>query len=90
MKTDEIQQAIKSKGYTQRLIASALKVRESSVSQVINGHSYSSRIGNFIAQIIEKPVEDVFPAKANVSPRLTKDQQSSAVAQLQSMLQIAS
>lgn len=45
------------------LLAEALNVKASSVSQIINRQSDSKRIANAIAKVIQLPVEDIFPDK---------------------------
>ncbi|MDK2598640.1 hypothetical protein [Pseudoalteromonas obscura] len=90
MKPSEIQHAIKAAGYNQSLIAKALNVEASSVSQVIHNRASSSRIREFIAKVINMPVSEVFPSKTHIKPRLTEIQRKSAISELKSMLPIAS
>lgn len=68
----EIQAAMRMAGTTPAMLCDELGVSPSSVSQVISGHIRSERIQKRIAEIIGKPIEQIWP----IQPRLrrTKEQ----------------
>ena len=73
MKSQEIKQAIKAKGYTLSMLADALDVNLATVSGVVCGHTQSRRIAEAIAKLIEKPIYVVFPdVDSYAQPKLLK------------------
>ncbi|CAM4174626.1 helix-turn-helix domain-containing protein [Pseudoalteromonas byunsanensis] len=88
MKPNEIKQAIAEQGYTLSMIAEVLEVNLSNVSGVVCGHTQSKRVADFIAKIIDKPTEEVFPnvtsyARPKVLRGMARQQ---GIAQLQQLL----
>lgn len=69
MHPEQIKAAIRMKGMTAAMIADDLEVSQSSVSHVINKRSHSERIEEFIAILIEKPREELFPRKPSLLRR---------------------
>ncbi len=61
MHPEEIKAAMRMKGFTQAVIADELEVAQSSVAQTIAGRIRSSRIQQRIAQIIGRPVAEIWP-----------------------------
>ncbi|EWH09841.1 hypothetical protein DS2_10337 [Catenovulum agarivorans DS-2] len=89
MNSEEIKQAISDKGYTLSMIADALDVSLGSVSGLIGGHNKSRTIAEAVCKIIEKPLEEVFPAIAN-SKRCVGKARKAKVAELRELFAQAS
>ena len=60
MHPEEIKAALRMRGVTSAQIADALDVKPQTVSSVIHGRGTSARIANRIADIIGKPVHDIW------------------------------
>jgi lambda repressor-like predicted transcriptional regulator len=76
MHPEQIKAAMRMKGVTPAALADELEVAKSSVSQVISGRATSARIAKRIAQIVDQPVEAIWPPQ----PRLILRRNKSAVA----------
>lgn len=61
MHPEEIKAAMRMKGVTPAMLCDELGVAASSVSQTISGHIKSARIQSRIAEIIGKPVTEIWP-----------------------------
>lgn len=61
MHQEDIKAALRKAGWTQAAIADELAVAKSSVAQVIVGSIRSARIQARIAEIIGKPVKEIWP-----------------------------
>ena len=61
MKTNEIKEALRSKGLTYSIIADSSDLTVARISQVITRASSSKLVAEVIAKAIEEPVEEVFP-----------------------------
>ena len=64
----EIQKRLKEKGWTQRRIANALLIDETSVSKVISGETKSERILNLIRLILHEDIK----IESNISKKIAK------------------
>lgn len=64
MKPNEIKAALMLKNIRQTDIARRLKLRQSTVNDVIAGRGKSARVQNEVAKLLEKPVEEIFPHSA--------------------------
>ncbi|NOU53125.1 transcriptional regulator [Pseudoalteromonas sp. JBTF-M23] len=94
MKPNEIKQAISNKGYSLSMIADALKVAPSAVSNVVNGNARSERIAKAIAKLLEKPLKSVFPDiySSSSQPKVVKkgEQREKCVVELRQLFAVAS
>lgn len=61
MHPEDIKAAMRKAGVTQAALADELEVAKSSVAQVIAGSIRSARIQVRIAEIISKPIEEIWP-----------------------------
>ncbi|MFC4475031.1 helix-turn-helix domain-containing protein [Comamonas denitrificans] len=61
MHPEQIKAAMRMAGTTPAMLCDELGVAASSVSQAISGHIKSQRIQGRIAQIIGKPVSEIWP-----------------------------
>ena len=64
----EIQKRLKEKGWTQRRIANALLIDETSISKVISGETKSERILNLIRLILHEDIK----IESNISKKIAK------------------
>ncbi|KZN57622.1 hypothetical protein N473_07030 [Pseudoalteromonas luteoviolacea CPMOR-1] len=85
MKAIEIKHALSKKGLNLSMIAEALEVKRSAVSNVVNGKSKSHRIAQAISKVIDKPLKEVFPEYPNL-PVLRGEQRTQEVMQLREQL----
>jgi lambda repressor-like predicted transcriptional regulator len=63
MDADDVNYALKKKGWTQAALSRALAVDISTVNNVIHSRTTSSRIAWFIADKLDKTVEQVWPGR---------------------------
>lgn len=63
MHPEEIKAAMRMKGTTPTALADKLDLSNATISQVISGRSVSARVRGQIAQIIGKPVAEIWPAE---------------------------
>lgn len=63
MHAEEIKAAIRMSGTTPAVIADELDVSRTTMSTVIHGRCVSARVMQRIADVIGKPVEDIWPKK---------------------------
>lgn len=70
MHPEQIKAEIRKAGFTQIVIAEELEVSGVTVSQVIRGFTNSNRIKNRIAQIINKPVDEIWTPKKPLNRKL--------------------
>lgn len=61
MHPEEIKAAMRMAGTTPAMAADALEVAGSTISQVISGRVRSARIQSYIANIIQQPVDRIWP-----------------------------
>lgn len=71
MHPEQIKAAMRMKGTTPTALADQLNVSNVTVSQVISGRSVSARVQGRIAEIIGKPVGEIWP-KENQRPVLRR------------------
>ena len=70
MHPEQIKAAMRMKGITCAVIADDLGVSGSMVSRVISRETTSARVAKRIAQVVGKPVEELFPPTGK--PRLVR------------------
>jgi lambda repressor-like predicted transcriptional regulator len=61
MHPEEIKAALRMRRVTQVVLAEELKVAPSSINQTISGRIRSERIQARISQLLEKPIEEIWP-----------------------------
>lgn len=71
MHPEQIKAEMRMKGITPTALADQLRVANATVSQVISGRSVSARVQGRIAEIIGKPVAEIWP-KASQRPVLRR------------------
>lgn len=64
MKPNEIKAALILKNIKHKDVARALAVSEASVSLVVSGISRSHRIQSYIAQLLNRPMDEIWPKVA--------------------------
>ncbi|RUO58666.1 helix-turn-helix domain-containing protein [Pseudidiomarina marina] len=69
MKPEDINQSLHQLGYSQTLIAEVMGKSPSLISKVISGNAKSFGVAYFIATILEKSVNEVFP---NIKQKLNR------------------
>ncbi|SIR05997.1 helix-turn-helix domain-containing protein [Pseudacidovorax sp. RU35E] len=80
MDPERIKAGLRMKGVTPAAIAEQLGVSTPTMSQVISGRSVSARIRNRIAEILGKPVDEIWPPAKKPPLRRTKAQLARAAA----------
>ena len=61
----DIQAELKKRGLSQSHIADVLNVSNQSVARIIYGRDKSKRIATYISDVIETPVEEIWPGQYN-------------------------
>jgi len=61
MKPKEIQRALQNAGIKQNDLADRLEVDQAMISQIITGYRHTRYIQEAIAEIVGKPVEEIWP-----------------------------
>lgn len=75
MHPEQVKAEVRKAGFTQIAIAEELGVTGTTVSQVIRGVTNSARIKNRIAQIINKPVNQIWKPKKSLNRKSKKGAQ---------------
>lgn len=65
MHREQIKAAIRMIGVTPAMIAEELNISQSAVTSIIAGRSTSARVQNYIAKLIDKPVNEIWPTQPN-------------------------
>lgn len=74
MHPEEIKAALRMKGYTLAALADTLGVSRGMVTNVVIGRAQSTRIVNHIANILGKPVSEIWTPKPQNRLRRTREQ----------------
>jgi lambda repressor-like predicted transcriptional regulator len=79
MHPEEIKAAMRMKGTTPAALADELRLSKSTVSQIINGAGTSRRVQDAIAQLIGRPVDEIWAPKAQSGLRRVRNKKEHAV-----------
>ncbi len=89
MTPEEIQVALKRKGFNYSMIAEATNVTPAHVRNVAKKIFISRRVAKAIAAAVERPFDKVFPEYAEKTPRGRSERRKKAVASLKKKIETA-
>lgn len=67
-----IKAEIRMRNTTPSLIAAELQLSRTTVTQVIRGTGRSARVESYISELIEKPVEEIWPNREKPIPKVPR------------------
>lgn len=68
-----LQFELRKRGYTQAALAKLIGVHHSTVNNVLHGRETSHRVAAKVAELVGRPIEELFPDRYVYRPRLRPD-----------------